>query len=138
MKKNINESSDNGRRFVFIGGKLLPKVPVTKVDYILILLFILLVSVAGAFLVKNKASAGYVKNPVTKAVLSYKARCYIKDNYPDFGEDAIVDTFTGILKSSAGYTVRCHHKDDTMSKITVYFDRKFNITKTAVNLKSQT
>ena len=138
MKNNFNESTDNGRRFVFIGGKLLPKIPVRKVDYILILFFILLVSVAGAFLVKGRASAGYVKNPVTKAVLGYKARSYIKDNYPEFRDDAIVDTATGVLKSSAGYTVICHHKEDTMSKITVYFDRKFNITNVAVNLKSQT
>ena len=138
MKNNFNESSDNGRRFAFIGGKLLPKVPVKKVDYILILIFIILVSVVGAFLVKGRATAGYVKNPVTKVVLSYKARSYIKDNYPEFRDDVIVDTATGVLKSSAGYTVKCHHKDNTMSKITVYFDRKFNITKAAVNLKSQT
>ena len=138
MKNNFDESSGNGRRFVFIGDKLLPKAPVKKVDYILILIFIILVSVAGTFLVKGRASAGYVKNPVTKAVLGYKARSYIKDNYPDFREDSIVDTATGILKSSAGYTVRCHHRDDTTSRITVYFDRKFNITKAAVNLKSQT
>ena len=138
MKNNFNESSDNGRRFAFIGGKLLPKVPVKKVDYILILIFIILISVVGAFLVKGRATAGYVKNPVTKVVLSYKARSYIKDNYPEFRDDVIVDTATGVLKSSAGYTVKCHHKDNTMSRITVYFDRKFNITKAAVNLKSQT
>ncbi len=137
MKDKFNESSEFNRRFAFIGGKMFPKVPVGKVDYIIILVFIAVFVVVGAFLTGGKTSSGYVNNPVTKAVLSYKTRRYVKENCPDFGEDAVVDTDTGILKSSAGYTVRCHHKDDSMSKITVYFDRKFNITNIAVNIKSQ-
>ena len=137
MKDNFNESTNNNPRFAFIGGKLLPKVPMGRVDYILILIFIAVFVVVGSFLSGGKYSSGYVKNPITKVVLNYKTQSYIKENYPDFREDAVVDTATGMLKSKAGYSVRCHQKDDTVSKITVYFDRKFNITNIAVNIKSQ-
>lgn len=139
MKQNNDEHfAQKSSGFVFSKGNLFPKLKVRRVDFVLILLAIILyVIVSGVSSLSTKSSSGYVYNPATKIVLSYKTLDYVKDNYPDFRKDATININTGILKSNAGYTVTCHHEDDTMSKITVYFDKKFNITKIAVNIKSQ-
>ena len=139
MKRNKDEHiAQESSGFVFSKGKIFPKLKIRRVDFILILLaFLRYIVISCLVSLNNKPTIGYVYNPATKIVLSYKTLDYVKDNYPDFRKDAKVDTNTGMLKSQAGYTVTCHHEDDTMSKITVYFDRKFNITKVAVNIKSQ-
>ena len=139
MKHNNDEHlAQKSSGFVFSKGKIFPKLKVRRVDFILILLaFLLYIIISGFVSLNSKPTSGYVHNPVTKAVLTYKTLDYVKDNYPDFKKDAAVNINTGMLKSQAGYTVTCHNEDDTMSKITVYFDRKFNITKVAVNIKSQ-
>ena len=139
MKHNNEEHyAEKSEGFVFSKGKLFPKLKIRRIDFILILVaFLLYVGISGLFSFSNRPQTGYVYNPVTKIVLSYKTLDYAKDNYPDFRKDATININTGMLKSNAGYTVTCYDEDDTMSKMTVYFDRKFNITKVAVNIKSQ-
>ena len=139
MKLNKDEHyAQESSGFVFSKGKLFPKLKVRRVDFILIIAAIVLyIAVSGIYSIANKNQVTYVHNPVTKVVLTYKTLDYVKDNYPDFREDATVDINTGMLKSRAGYTVTCNHKKDTISKITVYFDKKCTITKVAVNIKSQ-
>ena len=56
--------------------------------------------------------------------------------YPLFAENDTVDINTGMIKHSDGYMVTCYDKDDSASKVTVYFDKKFNVTKDAANIKS--
>ena len=139
MKHNNDEHiAEKSTGFVFSKGRLFPKLSVRRIDYMLIIgAVVLYLVVSGVYSQLTKNQSGYVYNPVTKIVLSYKTLDYVKDNYPEVGDDAKVDINTGMLKSPAGYTVTCHHKKDTVSKITVYFDRKFNVTKVAVNMKSQ-
>ena len=140
MKENnkdfFQQEDDDKVTFGVLNGHLIPLKKVKRVDYVIILIFILLFSFVASFFVSSSRPV-YVANPISKTILKHKTMNLVEEDYPDFYENATINTNTGMLKSKSGYTVTCHQKNDTMSKITVYFDRKFNITKVAVNIKSQ-
>ena len=128
---------DKKPKFGFINGKLIPHLPVRRVDYIIVLIAVLCyLTFAGFKTFSTNPAHTYNFNPVSKIVLKYKALEYVEGEYPLFAENDTVDINTGMIKHSDGYMVTCYDKDDSASKVTVYFDKKFNVTKDAANIKS--
>jgi hypothetical protein len=66
-------------------------------------------------------------NPVSKIILKAKSTDFMEENYADFEEDMKIDINTGMIKNKNGYTVTCEDKDNSASKVVIYFNRKFEI-----------
>ncbi len=66
-------------------------------------------------------------NPVSKIILKAKSTDFMEENYADFEENMEIDINTGMVKNKNGYTVTCEDKDNSSSKVIIYFNRKFEI-----------
>lgn len=75
----------------------------------------------------NPPSHTYNFNPVSKIILKIKSTDFMEENYADFEENMEIDINTDMVKNKNGYTVTCEDKDNSSSKVIIYFNRKFEI-----------